>query len=297
MSTGFPNADAQFAFEREVRRRTLSQVASRLRFEPDDVSELLPFEEVVDALGPQSAHDLGLRSIPLDTIVGTVGRQAGEFDRAFRPASQSVRDRWRAIAAARRRGHAMPPIAVYRVGGLHFVEDGHHRVSVARALGDTHIEARVKEVSTAVGAGPELRVRDLPLKHHERIFHERVPLPPAARERIRLADEWRYAELAGLIEAWGYRASIARERLLSREEVAQAWYEEEYVPICRVLHEAGAGGAGSETERYLRLAKLRYLLLRTHDWSDEVCRRLLGEVRPPARDDDTMVHQLLKEMR
>ena len=32
----------------------------------------------------------------------------------------------------------MPPISVYRVGDLHFVRDGHHRVSVARAQGRTH---------------------------------------------------------------------------------------------------------------------------------------------------------------
>ena len=50
----------------------------------------------------------------------------------------------------------MPPIDVYRIGELHFVEDGHHRVSVAWALGDTHIEAHVKEVRTELGAGREL---------------------------------------------------------------------------------------------------------------------------------------------
>ena len=56
------------------------------------------------------------------------------------------------------------------------------------------------------------------------------------------------------------------------------------------------GGRGSETERYLRIAMLRYLLLHTHDWTDEVVERLLGEVRAPHSEDDTMVHQLLKEL-
>jgi hypothetical protein len=41
---------------------------------------------------------------------------------------------------------------------------------------------------------------------------------------------------------------------------------------------------------------LRYLLLQTHDWTDEIIERLLGEVRPPVAEDDTMVHQILKEM-
>jgi hypothetical protein len=208
-----------------------------------------------------------------------------------------VRGRWERIAAARRRGEEMPPIEVYRIGELHFVEDGHHRVSVARALGDEDIDARVREVRTKLGAGRELQLRELPLKHHERVFHERVPLPPEARARVCFTDEWRYAELASLVEAWGFRASHCRGRLLSREEMAAAWFHEEFEPVVEVLEETDLGGPGTEGDRYLRVAMLRYLLLYTHDWSDEVVERLLEALRAPSADDDTMVHRILKEMR
>ena len=167
-------------FARERRRRALSLIAARLRSEPDDVSPMLPFEEVVAALGWRAESDLGVHKIALDTIVGTVDRRASQFDRAFRPASPDVRGRWESVAAARRSGAEMPPIDVYRIGELHFVQDGHHRVSVARAVGDKTIQAHVRLVSTRLGAGRELRLRDLPLKRHEREFHERVPLPPAS---------------------------------------------------------------------------------------------------------------------
>jgi hypothetical protein len=297
VDSGFPEAEARTVFARERRRKALADIAARLRFEPDDVSHMLPFEEVVAALGRRSQRDLGVRSIPLDSIVGTVDRRPGEFDRAFRPGSVELRGRWERIAAARRRGEALPPIEVYRVGALHFVEDGHHRVSVARALGDTHIDARVREVQTKLGAEKELRLRDLPLKRHERVFHERIPLPADARARIRLSDEWRYVELATLIEAWGFRASHAGGRLLSRREMAAAWFRDEYEPVVEGLREADLGGEGTETERYLRIAMLRYLLLHTHEWTDEVVERLLGELRAPRGDDDTVVHRILKEMR
>jgi hypothetical protein len=295
--TGSPQQDVQSDFARQRRRRALSRIVSRLRFEPDDVSTMLPFEEVVAALGRRSERDLGLQTISLDSIVGSAGRQHGEFDRKFRPTSTGVRGRWEGIAAARRRGQAMPPIDVYRIGDLHFVEDGHHRVSVARAFGDTHIEAHVREVTTALGAAAELRPGDLPLKHHERIFRERIPLRPELRARIQLSDEWRYAQLATLIESWGLRRSYERERLLSRSEIAEAWFREEYEPVLEVLRETGVGGQGTEAERYLRIAMLRYLLLRTHEWTDEVIERLLGEVQSPPSVDDTLVHQILKEMR
>jgi hypothetical protein len=293
--TGLPQQDAQHDFTVARRRRALSRIVSRMRFEPDDVSVMLPFEEVVAALGRVSEHDLGLKSIELDSIVGSVARRRGEFDRNFTP-SKGVRGRWESIATARRRGQAMPPIDVYRIGELHFVEDGHHRVSVARAMGDTHIDAYVKEVRTELGARRDLQLRDLPLKRHKRVFRERVPLPPELRDRIELSDEWRYAQLGMLVEAWGLRASYARERLLSRREIAESWFIEEYEPVVEVLREADIGGPGTETERYLRIAMLRYLLLQTHDWDDKTVERLLSEVRPPAAEDDTMVHQILKEM-
>ncbi len=257
---------------------------------------MLPFEEVVAALGRRGESDLGLQTIRLDSIVGTVARRRGEFDRNFRPASTGVRGRWEGIATARRHGATMPPIDVYRVGEMHFVQDGHHRVSVARALGDTHIEAHVREVFTQLSAGTGLTLRDLPLKRHERVFHERVPLPSALRSRIQLSDEWRYSQLATLIEAWGLRASYAREQLLSREDVATAWFRDEYEPVIEVLSEAGIGGEGTDTERYLRIAMLRFLLLQTHDWTDETIERLLGEAHAPGADADTMVHRILKEI-
>lgn len=293
-STGNPGQDAESDFQRERRHRALAKVAARLRAEPDDVSAMLPFEEVVAALGRTGERDLGLQVIPLDAIVGSVGR-GGEFDRRFRPAG-GVRGRWERIDAARRRGDAMPPIEVYKIGELYFVKDGHHRVSVARALGDKDIDAYVREVSTAVGAGRDLTLRDLPLKRHERVFRERVPLPPGMRERIQLSDEWRYSQLATLVEAWGLRAILARGELMTREQIAQAWFQEEYEPVVRALREAGLGGGGTETERYLRIAMLRHLLLHQQELTDESVQRLLGEARPPGVEDDTMVHQILKEM-
>jgi hypothetical protein len=296
MSTGVPREDAKAVFDRQRRRRALNRIVAKLRSEPDDVSSMLPFEEVVAALGRTGERDIGVQLIPLDSIVGTVDRGRGEFDRDFRPSAQA-RARWERIAAARRRGEAMPPIDVYRISDLHFVKDGHHRVSVARAHGDTDIEARVREVQTKVGAEQELRMRDLPLKQHEREFHERVPLTPEQRARIKLSDEWRYAQLGMLVEAWGFRASHERGELMSRRQMADLWFREEYEPIVQALRDADAGGGGSETERYMRLAMLRYLLLHTHEWTDEMLERLLGEAQRPGAEQDTMVHQFLKELK
>jgi len=252
----------------------LARLSSRLRREPGDVFVILPFEEVVAALGRVGERSLGLQSVELDSIVGTVDR-GREFDRAFRPVSGRVRTRWERIAAAQRRGESMPPIDLYRIGEVHFVRDGHHRVSVARALGLDTIDAYVTEVQTRVGADRSIRLGDLPLKSHERLFFERVPLPAEARSRIVVSEpERQYGDLAEGVEAWGFRLMRDRGELMSRGEVALEWFGEEYEPVVEMLQEADLIGAQTETEAYMRVAAERYRLLRTHEWSEEVLDRL-----------------------
>src|SRR6266851_3333213 len=150
--TGFPRADVENDFQRARRRQILARLAHRLRREPDDVNLILPFDDVVSALGQRGERDLGLLTIKLDTIVGTVD-SGRDFDRKFRPTSGRVRERWERLALAQRRGESIPPIDVYRVGSLHFVKDGHHRVSIAMTTGLTSIDAYVTDVQTAVPAG------------------------------------------------------------------------------------------------------------------------------------------------
>jgi hypothetical protein len=294
--TGLPETDAQFDFSRMRRRRAVSRLAQRLRREPTDFHLVLPFEEVVEALGRRGERRLGLQTIEVDSIVGSVDRSR-DFDRRFLPTTGRVRSRWERIATATRRGEEIPPIDVYRIGELHFVKDGHHRVSVARALGFKVIDAYVTEVLTEVGADREITLKDLPLKSHERLFWERVPLPPEARKRIQLSDEWRYAGLAEGVEAWGFRLMQTRREFMTRDQVAETWFRQEYEPVVEMLREADLLARGTETEAYMRVATLRYLLLRTHEWDDEVIERLRGELAKPSWDEDTMVRRLRKELK
>jgi hypothetical protein len=165
------------------------------------------------------------------------------------------------------------------VGDVHFVKDGHHRVSVSRAMGFDVIDARVVEVVTRVDATRELLRADLPLKSHERIFFERVPLRASDRERVRPSDPWDFAVLAEAIEAWGWRWTQEHGALMDREQLARRWYEEEYVPVVTLLRDADMLGRGTEADAYLRVGNERYRLLRTHEWSEEVLTRLRAAER------------------
>lgn len=277
-STGRPGLDAQHDFMRARRRATLSRLGARLRGEPDDVRLILPYEEVIDALGFVSEHRAGLEVVALDAIVGTVDR-GRDFDRTFRPTTGRVRSRWEHIAAATRRGEAMPPIDVVRIGEICFVRDGHHRVSVARALGRVDIDAYVTEVITDVGAEKTITLADLPLKSHTRVFFERVPLPDDARAEISLTDPWDYSVLAEAVEAWGFRTAQDLGEAIGRRETAFLWLENEYRPVVEMLREADLIGDQTATEAYMRISAERYRLLRTHRWDDDVLKRVSDGTR------------------
>lgn len=269
-----PAVDAQHDFLRARRRATVAKLVARLRGEPDDIGVILPYEEVIQALGFISERSVGLRVVPLDAIVGTIDR-GRDFDRRFRPTSRRVRTRWEQIAAAMRRGEALPPVDLLKVGQIYFVRDGHHRVSVASALGLGDIDAYVTEVVTRVDAGTAIKFTDLPVKSHERIFFERVPLPEEARSEINVTDPWDYAVLAEAVEAWGFRAMQEHGELLDRAHTARLWLEQEYRPVVAMLREAGLIQGATDTEAYMRVAAERYRLLRTHAWNDEVLQQVV----------------------
>ncbi len=276
--TGFPRADVENDFLRARRRQVLSRLAQRLRRGPDDVNVILPFVEVVAALGMRGERRLGLQTIRLDAIVGTVD-SSRDFDRRFRPTNGRVRERWERLALAQRRGEPIPPIEVYRIGDMHFVIDGHHRVSIAIATGATTIEAYVTEVLTQIAPTGIRGRRDLLVRSYERIFRSRVPLPPADLAKITVTDPWSYAELGEAVEAWGFRYMQDKGKFLDRAAVARRWYADEYVPVVRMMRAADLIGSRTEAEAYMRVAAERYRLIMTHDWNDEIIERLRRKIR------------------
>ncbi|WP_414942970.1 chromosome partitioning protein ParB [Amycolatopsis sp. cmx-11-32] len=276
--TGFPRADAEHDFLRARRRQVLSRLANWLRGEPDDVNIMLPFHEVVDALGYLGERKIGARVIRLDSIVGSVDR-GRDFDRRFRPTSGRVRERWERLALATRRGESIPPIQVYRVGELHFIIDGHHRVSVAHAMALSTIEAIVTEVRTKLDPSGIRYRGDLIVKDYRRLFLERVPLSGHSRASVVFTDPWDYARLGEHVEAWGFRLMQDEGHYSDRATLAQRWFDEEFVPVVAMLRQADLIGDRTDAEAYLWVASERYRLIRTHRWDDEVFEAVRSQSR------------------
>jgi len=145
METGNLIIDATYAFERERRRHRRERTTAWLLRRRGRGLKCL--DAALGQAAPGLRRGLGVRPIPIDSIVGTAEpEKIRAFGDDFRPPASSRR-RWEGIWVAGRRGAALPPISVYRVHNKHFVADGHHRVSVARALGMAAIDAEVTELA------------------------------------------------------------------------------------------------------------------------------------------------------
>ncbi len=131
-------------FERVRRRALLRRMRAWLR--EDVCSDFLPsFEEARRALGGFIQVPRGIRAVPVEKIVGSVGRTR-DFDGAFLPTRASAATRWKRVDRAFYGAWDLPPVRLFKVGDEYFVEDGNHRVSVARYQGVEMIDAEVVEL-------------------------------------------------------------------------------------------------------------------------------------------------------
>jgi hypothetical protein len=153
-----------------------------------DALAIMSLSETLTALGRQSESDEGVCDAPLEGVVGTVAR-GGDFDRQFRPRNRALRERWEALA---RTSADLPPVRLVRLGDMYFVEDGHHRVALARARGSTTVRARVRRICTVAWALRCLTVADVGVEDRRaavprtRAARRRPPPGPLARRPGRL---------------------------------------------------------------------------------------------------------------
>jgi hypothetical protein len=231
-----PHEQSDRDFSRARRRAFLRRIGAYLRRDPGS-NQLLSFDEVKGALGVVSQVYLGLREVPVSKIVGSVGRHR-DFDRAFLPSKPDLGTRWRRIDEIMNRAEELPPVSLYKIGDAYFVQDGNHRVSVARQQGVEMIDAEVVELRSRVPVDSALTARDLLHKLEHRRLLERLPIDRVLPEiKVEFSDVADYRRLATYIEAHGFRVSQHWKRYVSPEETLRDWYEYGYCPISEMIRE------------------------------------------------------------
>ena len=239
---------------RRARRRADAQRVLALISGQDE--RLLSYDEVRRQLRAVETARQELAYIPLDAIVGSVGRYQ-DFTRQFMPRNETDEGRWVGVQRAMTGLAGVPPIEVYRIGDAYFVKDGNHRVSVARQLGAERIEAYVTEVATRVPFTPDMNQDDLIVASEFAQFLEQTNLDalrPGAD--LRATEPGSYPELLEHISVHRYFMGIDLSRPVEWEEAVEHWYDVVYLPVARAIrqHDLLAGFPGrTAADLYLPL--------------------------------------------
>src|SRR6187200_1909568 len=195
---------------------------------------LLELDDVEERLKPFGRRYLGVREIPLDSLVGTDGR-AGAFTRDFRPLHAFSRDRMRSLQEAFAEG-AFPPIVTVKLGESYFVIDGHHRAALARRSGAELIDADVTELLARVPLPAGADMLQVVLGELERIFLEDSGLAESRPGvRIPVSRPAHYLELLENIQVHGYHMMRGRGHVLADAEIAADWYDAIWSPTLEAL--------------------------------------------------------------
>jgi hypothetical protein len=196
---------------------------------------LVSWGQARQELHVQGHANAKLTSVPLEQIVGTVGRYE-DFDRAFLPTHDSLSGRWHSIDRAYQADIALPPIELYQVGDVYFCIDGHHRISVARQRGMRFLEAQVIEVKTKVPVSGHLDAGELAIKGEYNRFLERTRLDELRPEQqIEFTIQGGYDRLLEHIALHAPKTG-AQTQSPSQEAVCD-WYDHNYLPLVEVLRE------------------------------------------------------------
>jgi nucleotide-binding universal stress UspA family protein len=202
-------------------------------------NQLLSYEDVAEKLKLRARTERGIQNIPLDAIVGSVGRYT-EFTRTFLPRRNEDRDRWAGVKAAMDRSEGLPPIEVYKVGEAYFVVDGNHRVSIARQEGFDTIEARVIEFRTEVELSPDVQPDDLIAKS------EYVDFLNATRLRetrpnvdLSVTAPNQYEKLMEQVRVSQYLLQEEKGQDVTLQDAAAYWYDTMYIPLAEAIRDRG----------------------------------------------------------
>ena len=237
-----PEAKVSFeSIERFHRNTQKAQVADLMGRITGANTDLVSYDEVAKRLRARQRIETGTQTVPLDQIVGSVGRYR-DFTRTFLPRTRVSPERWARIDAIMHSMEGYPPVDLYKIGEVYFVRDGNHRVSVARANGLTFIEAYVTEIETAVDLTLDDFERDRWIIKIERSeFLAETHLDELRPDHnVEFTEPGRYPILIRHIKVHQYLRNLELDQenadyRMEWEAAVQSWYDNIYLPVVEAI--------------------------------------------------------------
>ena len=251
------NSIASDDFSRAKNKARMQTILNTLTWRNPD---LLSFYEVTSLIKPKSETYLGMRTIPVDRIIGSEGRYH-DFSAAFFPKRELLRNRWESIDSAMIGDVILPPISVYSLGGYYFVRDGNHRVSVAKSKGVEFIDAEVVELDSQIPlrAGMTMKeLREAVVAYERKDFIDQYKPDYLPMDEISFTVPGAYPEMVNHILVHKYYVNQEYPYEISFEEAAKSWYANVYFPIVneiRKQHLLAAFPGQTEADMYMWIVR------------------------------------------
>lgn len=254
----YVRSEADSDFSRARTRETLQKILNLLN---PSRSEMLSLREVRRMLRPTSESYRGLQVVPVDRIVGSEGRYA-DFNKQFLPRHEHLRGRWTRVDEARLTNVILPAIRLYEIGGVYFVRDGNHRVSVARAQGAMSIDAEVVSLGSEIELDPDItreKLLQLVIEYEKKQFYRTTRFDKLFPDYdLVFTAPGRYDEVLRHIVDHKYYINMNYQEEILFEAAVKSWYHHVFVPIVKVIREQKLPGrfpGRTEADLYVWLVK------------------------------------------
>jgi hypothetical protein len=229
--SNFIEGAAREDFNKAKTRAVFQQILSIIEPEKE---KLLSLEEMRKLIPSKGESYRGIQTVDIDKIVGSEGRYQ-DFSKQFLPKKEHLRNRWISIDKAHLTDVILPPIQLYEVGGVYFVRDGNHRVSVARMQGAKMIDAEVTVLDSDIKISPQMTKQDIVrsiIDHEKKKFLEFTKIHTVLPGfEIDFTATGRFEELLKHIYEHKYYTNLELSEEISFEEAIVLWYQEVYLPI------------------------------------------------------------------
>ena len=222
-------------FDRARSKELITKILSFLKNEND---ELLSFHDIKSILKPGASVYKGVIPVKISHIVGSEGRHK-DFNKLFLPRYQHLRFRWQRVNLAHYKNIILPPIKLYEIGGVYFVRDGNHRVSVAMTQGVEFIDAEVVCLNSVVTLRPDMTKEDLKdaiIDFEKKRFLKVTNLDALRNEcDLSFSTPGRYDEIIMHIQGHKYYINLDEEEEIPFEDAMLSWYDNVFCPIMHII--------------------------------------------------------------
>ena len=222
----------------KVRNKALVNSLQHL-LSPEE-TKLISLNDIKELLHPDNEVYVGMKTVPVEKIIGSEGRY-NDFDNMFFPKHSHLKNRWLNIDRAYMQDVILPPVTLYEVGGVYFVRDGNHRVSVAKARGVEFIDAEVTSLRTEIRLSPGKSIYTIIrqiISYEKRNFYAMTNYGDITGDwSLDFTAPGQYDVIYNHILTHKYYINLSQVDEISLTDAIMSWYHTVYTPVIDTIRQ------------------------------------------------------------